>query len=245
MGFFSRLWMVIRAKSNRALNSAENPLEMLEYADDQQRELLRRVKQGIIEVAISKRQLQQHVGSLEKRIPELEKQAQNAAGLERDDLARIALERKQAALRELDRLMTQVQEVELEEQQLVSAEQRLASRIEEFKTRRQTLSARYTAAEAQAMVKESLTNVSGEFAQLSMAVGRAEEKIEYMIARASAMDDLIESDGITGLSYTSVDVVERELTEIEAREAVDRDLKQLQASFEKDDTAGSEATARG
>jgi phage shock protein A len=245
MGFFSHLWMVMRAKSNRALNRAENPLEMLEYADDQQRELLRRVKQGIIEVAISKRQLQQHVASLEKRIPSLEKQAIDATGLDREDLARIALERKQAAHSELDRLMTQVREVDQEEQKLVTAEQRLASRIDEFKIRRQTLSARFSAAEAQTMVKESLTNVSGEFAELSMAVGRAEEKVEYMIARASAMDDLIESDGIASLTYTNVDVVERELAEIEARAVIERDLKQLQASTPVEEKASGDAVARG
>lgn len=230
MGFFSRLMILIRAKSHSALKNAENPLEMLDYADDQQREMLRRVKQGIIEVAISKRQLQQHVDSLERRVPQLEEQARQATGLQREDLARIALERKQTALAELERLKEQVRTVEVEEQKLITAEQRLASRIDEFKLRRQTLSARYSAAEAQAMVKESVTGVSGEFAELSMAVGRAEEKIEYMIARASAMDDLIESDGITGLSVTTVDVVERELSEITARNRIESDLKQLQAS---------------
>ena len=132
--------------------------------------------------------------------------------------------------------------MEVEEQKLITAEQRLASRIDEFKLRRQTLSARYSAAEAQAMVKESVTGVSGDFAELSKAVGRAEEKIEYMLARASAMDDLIESNGITGLSVTTVDIVERELSEIAARNKIEGDLKQLQASLATGDgTDGRDA----
>lgn len=236
MGFFSRFLMVVRAKTNSALKSAENPIQMLEYVDDQQRDMLRRLKQGIIEVAISKRQLQQHVDSLEKRVPQLEEQAAQAMSLDREDLARIALERKQTALVELERLTEQVAGVEQEEQRLVGAEQRLASRIDEFKTRRQTLSARYSAAEAQVTVKEALTGVSGDFAELSMALGRAEEKIEYMITRASAVDDLIDSGGITGLTSSSVDVVDKELREITARYSVEDDLKALQAASHSEES---------
>jgi phage shock protein A len=230
MGFFSRLMIIIRAKSNGLMNRAEDPIEMLEYVDDQQRDMVRRLKQGIIEVAISKRQLQQHVDALQKRVPQLEEQARQAMSVQREDLARIALERKQTALAELERLTEQVAGVELEEQRLVGAEHRLSARIDEFKTKRQTLSARYSAAEAQVAVKEALTGVSGEFAELSMALGRAEEKIEYMIAKASAIDDLIDTGGVTSLTSSSVDVVERELKEITARYSVEDELKALQSA---------------
>lgn len=233
MGFFSRFMMVIRAKSNAALNSAEDPLQMLEYVDDQQRDMLRRLKQGIIEVAISKRQLQQHVDSLEARVPQLEQQASQAMSLNREDLARIALERKQTAMVELERLTEQVAGVEQEQQRLEGAEQRLAARIDEFKLRRRTLSARFSAAEAQVTVKEALTGVSGDFAELSMALGRAEEKIEYMITRASAVDDLIDSRGLTDLTGSSVDIVERELREITSRYTVENDLKALQTASQE------------
>ena len=229
MGFFSRLLMVIRAKSNSALNRAEDPIQTLEYVDDQQREMLRRLKQGIIEVAISKRQLQQHVGTLEQRVPQLREQAAQAMSLGREDLAQIALERKQTAQSELDRLTEQVKSVEQEEQRLVGAEQRLSARIEEFRSKRRTLAARYNAAEAQVAVKEALTGVSGEFAELSMALGRAEEKIEYMIARASAVDNLIDTGGVTSIASSSVDVVERELQRITAGEAVAEEMAALRA----------------
>lgn len=236
MGFFSRFMLIVRAKSNAALNGAEDPVQMLEYVDDQQRDMLRRLKQGIIEVAISKRQLQQHVDSLEVRIPQLEEQARQAMSLGREDLSRIALERKQTALVELERLTEQVAGVEQEEQKLIGSEQRLASRIDEFKMRRRTLSARYSAAEAQVAVKEALTGVSGDFADLSMALGRAEEKIEYMIARASAVDDLIDSSGMTTFANSSVDVVERELRELTSRYSVEDELKALQTAAKGDES---------
>ena len=231
MGFFSRLMMVLRAKSNAALKAAENPIEVLDYVDDQQRENLRRLKQGIIEVAVSKRQLRQHVESLEKRIPELEEQARQAVKHGREDLAMIALERKQTVTAELQGLVKQAEDVEREEQKLVAAEHRLSARIDEFRSRRRTLAARYSAAEAQVAVKENLAGVSGDFAELHMALGRAEEKIDYMINRASAVDDLIDSGGYTSLTTSTMDIVGRELTEITARHAIEDELKELRAAL--------------
>ncbi len=241
MGFFSRLLMVIRTRSNAALNRAEDPVHTLEYVDDSQRDMLRRLKQGIIEVAISKRQLQQHVDQLQKRIPQLEQQAEQAVAHGREDLAQIALERKQTAQVELGRLSEQVANVEQEEQRLVGAEHRLSARIEEFKIKRRTMSARYSAAEAQVAVKEALTGVSGDFAELGMALGRAEEKIEYMIARASAVDDLIEAGGVSSLGLSNVGVVERELEKITSAEVIAEQMAALRAG----DSAGTSSNGTG
>lgn len=230
MGFFSRLLMVIRTKSNAALNRAEDPVETLEYVDAQQRDMLRRLKQGIIEVAISKRQLQHHVSQLQERIPKLQAQAEQAVVHGRDDLAEIALERKQTTHDELANLTLQVVEVEQEERRLVGAEHRLSARIEEFKSKRRTLSARYSAAEAQVAVKEALTGVSGEFAELGMALGRAEEKIEYMLNRATAIDELIDADGVAPITSVNTGIVDRELQKLDSGAAIAKEMAALKAS---------------
>ena len=64
MGIWSRTMLIFKTKSRDALNRAENPVQILGYVDEQQQELLRRVKQGLIEVAVSKRQLQQQVEAI-------------------------------------------------------------------------------------------------------------------------------------------------------------------------------------
>lgn len=233
MGLLSRFLLLVRIKGKVVFDRAENPIEVLSYADEQQQELLRRVKQGFIEIAISKRQLQQQVKKLDERIPRIDDQARRAFSTDREDLTRIALGRKQKALAELESLEAQVVEVGDEEQRLVRAEQKLSVRIEEFRKHRQTLTARYTAAEAQVRVNEALGGVTKEFTELGMALGRTQEKIGRMLAHASAIDGLVES-GVLSLPTVEGDIVERELREVADREAVDEELKALQAKLRPD-----------
>src|SRR3972149_8495091 len=101
MSLWSRFLMLLRIKTSDALDQVEDPRQTLDYAYTQQQELLRKVKQGLVEVATSKRQLEQQSQKLQDRVPVLADQAKRAIGAGREDLARIALQRKQTALVEL------------------------------------------------------------------------------------------------------------------------------------------------
>lgn len=230
MSLWSRILTILRIRTSAALDQMEDPVQTLDYAYNQQQDLLRKVKQGLVEVATSKRQLEQQSQKLRGRVPVLEDQAKRAIGAGREDLARIALQRKQTAIGELGGLDQQAAEVAEEERKLTLAEQQLSARVEEFRTRRTTLQARYTAAEAQVRVNEALSGVSEEFAELSTALGRAEEKIKRMTARASAIDALIES-GTLALPGGGGDLVERELRELAAGQAVEDELAALKAQI--------------
>lgn len=86
-------------------------------------------------------------------------------------------------------------EVAIKEQQIAQTEQELATPIEEFRIRRDSITARYSAAHAQIKVSEALSGVYGvsdELARLGMAVERAQERTEHMQARVSAIDSLTE-----------------------------------------------------
>jgi phage shock protein A len=123
-------------------------------------------------------------------------------------------------LAELDDLELRLAEVGAEERKLGASEQQLAARIEEFRTRRASLGAQYAAAEAQSRIMESLTGVSRDCAQIGAAIGRAEERIERMQARAAAIDGLIDSGSLVAPS-ASLDMVESELRRLSASEAVE------------------------
>ena len=155
MGLFSRFLMVFKIKVNTALDRAEDPRELVDYAYNQQQEVLRKTKQGLVEVASSKVRLQQQANKLREQAPRIEQQAEKALGHGREDLARIALQRKQTVLSEIEQLDYQAGEVAQEERRLTRTEQELAARIEEFRTRRDSISARYTAAQAQVRVQEA------------------------------------------------------------------------------------------
>ncbi len=228
MSLWSRLRILFGAKATAALDRIEDPRQTLDYAYQQQQELLRNVKRGLVEVATSRRQLEIQVEKTRSRVPETEQQARQAIAAGREDLARMVLERKQTALAELTGLESQLAEVAAQEQKLTQAELDLADRVEEFRTRRIAMSAQYTASEAQVRVNETLAGVSSEFAELGMAVGRATEKMDRMQARASAIDTLIETGALT--LPGGGDPLERQLQDQTAKLAVEQELAVLKAA---------------
>ena len=121
-GIGGRMSTVIKAKINKMLDKAEDPSETLEYSYAKQMELLQNVKKGIADVVTSKKRLQLQQQKLEQQVVKLDTQARQALAQNREDLARVALERKQFAQTELQTLDQQVAELEQQQQGLVDKE---------------------------------------------------------------------------------------------------------------------------
>ena len=229
MGLWSRLRLIFSTKASTAMDRAEDPRQVLDYAYGQQQLLLVKLRQGLVEVATSKQQLERQSKKLASRVPQLDEQARRAIGAGRDDLARIALERKRTALAEIESLTTQVAEVDAEEKRLAGQERALQVRIEEFRTHRDVVSARYSASEAEVKVKEALSGVSGELAELGMAVGRAEEKADRLQSRARALDSLVDIGALQPAG--GGDYVETELRRLTSGAEIDDELERLKAEI--------------
>ena len=112
MGLVSRFTTVVKSKMNRLLDRAENPQETLDYAYERQLDSLRQVKQGLVEVTTAKRRLEYQAQKVRDDIPKVEEQARQAMTLGREDLARVSLQRKQAAILELAGLEKQISGME-------------------------------------------------------------------------------------------------------------------------------------
>ncbi len=229
MGMWSRLKLIFSTKASSAMDRAEDPRQVLDYAYAQQQLLLVKLRQGLVDVATSKQQLERQSKKLEARVPQLEDQAKRALGAGRDDLARIALERKRSAVAELEGLSAQIAEVGAEEKRLAGQERSLRVRIEEFRTHRDVVSARYSASEAEVKVKEALSGVSGELAELGMAVGRAEEKADRLQSRAKALDSLVDIGALEPAG--GGDYVENELKRLTSGAEIDDELERLKAEI--------------
>ena len=81
--------------------------------------------------------------------------------------------------------------------------QRLQSKVEAFRTRKETIKATYTAAEAQTKIGEAVSGISEEMGDVGMAMQRAEDKIATMQARAGAIDDLLASGALDDATASS------------------------------------------
>jgi phage shock protein A len=229
MGLWNRLKLLFAAKASSAMDKAEDPRQVLDYAYGQQQQLLLNLRRGLVDVATSKQQLEQQAARIRAGIPRFEDQARRAISAGRDDLARVALERKRTAVTEFQALSEQIAEVDADKERLGAQERALQLRIEQFRTHRDVVSARYSAAEAEVRVKESLAGVSGELAELGMAVGRAEEKAERLQARARAIDSLVEIGALP--TAGGGDYVESELLRLTAGSEIDAELDRIRAEL--------------
>lgn len=113
----------------------------------------------------------------------------------------------------------------------MAAESRLATKVESFRTKKETIKAEYSAAEAQVKVTESVTGISEEMADVGLAVQRAEEKTENMKARSAALDELLESGTLE--DYSGGDEIEKELAKVKAKSTVDDELARMKSEMKK------------
>src|SRR5213592_2756982 len=100
-GLMSRASMVVKAKFSKLLDRAENPAETLDYSYEKQLELLQNVKRGVADVTTAKKRLELQTQQLQQNVVKLETQAREAVAANREDLARMTLERKAVAQQQL------------------------------------------------------------------------------------------------------------------------------------------------
>ena len=231
MGLLSRTSTVVKAKMTRLLDRAENPNEMLDYSYDKQVEMLRNVKRGVVEMVATKRRLQIQAQKVQDNVVKLDVQARKAMEVGREDMARIALERKQTAILELQGLDEQVSGLELEQEKLTKAEQRLQAKVQAFRTKKEIIKAQYSAAQAQVRIGSALSGVSEEMGDVTMAIERAEDKTEKMRAKAGAIDELAASGVLELEPGGGKDDIERELDKLTSSANVDGELAALKSSM--------------
>ena len=157
MSLMKRISLIFRSKANKALDRAEDPRETLDYSYQRQLELLAKVRRGVADVATSRKRVELQVNQLEQQSAKLQGQAEKAISVGREDLAREALTRKSGLSEQITDLKAQHAQLQGEEEKLTLAQQRLQAKVEAFRTRKETIKATYTAAEAQTQINEAMS----------------------------------------------------------------------------------------
>lgn len=228
----NRITTVIKQKANILIDKYEDPREALDYSYTKQTELLNKLRRDIAEVVTAKRRLEMQKAKLWDNIRTLDEQASRSIDSEREDLAKLALERKNANLMQLQGLDKQIAEMLSEQEKLEQTEKRLSTKVEEFKSKKEVIKAQYSAAEAQVRIKENVTGISEEMTDIGMSLNKAEEKTEKMKAKSGALDEMINSGVLT--DYTSSkDSIEQELEQITVKGSVDEELAKLKAERQR------------
>jgi phage shock protein A len=230
MTLFQRAHDILAAKANKALDAAEKPDEMLDLSYEQMLDHLTKVRQALVTVAASRKQIELQEQQLQHSVDHLQEQAKAALALGKEDLAREALQRKAAAQAQIDGMESQHQQLSEEEQELEQTLAALQERVNQFRTQKETLKAQYTAASAEASVDESIAGISTTLGDSGAALQRAQDQIATMQARAGALDELLQS-GVLEDVGGDTDDIQKELDEAGSSADIDRELAALKAQI--------------
>ena len=107
-----------------------------------------------------------------------------------------------------------------QQQKLQDATSKLEAQVEIFRTKKETLKATYTAAEASSHINEAVAGISGSMSDAGAALQRAQDKVQDMQARSGALDDLLTSEH---------DDIQRQLDAASTASTVDAQLAALKA----------------
>jgi len=113
--------------------------------------------------------------------------------------------------------------------------------VDTFRTRKETIKATYTAAEAQTRINEAFSGISEEMGDVGMAIQRAEDKTAQMQARAGAIDELMASGALDDAVGGRRDDIQSELDMMSASSDVERELSRLKGEI----TAGAPKQLEG
>jgi phage shock protein A len=228
MSLITRFFNVIGAKVSRLLGFAENPSEQLDYGYEKMQDQLVEVKRGIADVTTQKKRLEIQATNLQDKVLKLETQAGQAMSAGREDLAHKAVEKKvfvQGQLQVLDRQVAGLQQTQ---DKLVENGQLLSQKIENFRTQKEVMKANYSAAKAQVKIGEAATGIGRGLESTGQMIQRAQDQVEGMSARASALDELTESGALE--DYTSDDsALDRELAAVGSSRQIDAEMAKLRA----------------
>jgi phage shock protein A len=226
----NRLTAMVRAWVSHLLDNAEDPAVTLDYSYERQRELLQNVRGGVADVVTAKKRVQLQTTKIEESVVKLEGQARQALAAGREDLARLALQRKAMAQQQLQGLDRQADELEQQQARIAQSEQRLSAKVEAFRTEKEVIKAEYTAAEAQVRIGEAATGLGEEMADTGRAIERVRDRTEQLQARAGAIDELVESGALEDLTGSS-DHLDRQLEHTELETQVESDLNRLKGEL--------------
>ena len=145
MGLTNRITTLLKQKVNTLLDKYEDPKEALDYSYQNQIETMNKLRRSIAEVVTAKTRLQMQKTKLAENIRTLDEGSRRAIEQDREDLAKLALERKNANMLQLQNLDKQIIDMQTQQDKLEQTEKRLSTKVEEFRSKKEVIKAQYTA----------------------------------------------------------------------------------------------------
>ncbi|WP_438350891.1 PspA/IM30 family protein [Paenibacillus sp. FA6] len=221
MSMFKRLRDVTMSNINSLIDKAEDPIKMTDqYIRDMHEDLEDAEKAVAAQIAIEKK-FKQLYEEQEALLNKRAQQAQVAAQAQNIDLARRALEEKNAAELKMNEYKVNYDQNKASADNLRGKLEEMRKQLTLMKNKRETLVARYNAAKAQTEINKAMTGFSTDSA--ASGLKRMEDKMLHMEAQAEASNEMSSSE-------KSLD---DEFASLNKDQAVEDELAALMKQFEK------------
>ncbi len=207
MGIGRRIAQIFRSRRNDG-EDIEELADRLQETYLAQTRHLQKVRRGVADVATSRKRVEVQLARLAQESATLDAEAQAAVTRGDDDAARAALTRKITLEQAASDLGERHGALQSEEHKLISTADDLEQRIEDFRRRKDTLTARHSAAAARAEITGADRGIASSMSDVNQAMESAERHTRELEAKADAVDELVE-DGIISAPGESADDAEQ------------------------------------
>ena len=176
-----------------------DPIAELDRAHQQQVRLLDDVRRSVESVAEATGRMRDHARRNAARIEECETDARDHLAAGREDLARVALERKRLATAQSSEIERELAKLSAEQTQLLRAEARLETKIDAFRMRRDVLQSQRASAEAQVRISEMYGGISEESSDVAYTLKRIEAHTSELRSQGAAVDQMLDDGLVDGV----------------------------------------------
>jgi len=173
MGLLQRVSTFFASKLNAVLDSIDDPNAELDYSYEKMRDLLAETRRHLVDVTTAKKGLEMQISSLRAQARSYEEEAKKALSMGREDLARAALSRKAELETSADALVPEDTNMAAEVEKLTEAVRKLETKLAAFRTQKEVTKAKYTAAQAEVKISESVTGISHTLGNIGESLNRA------------------------------------------------------------------------
>lgn len=229
MSILSRLKVTFQARANQVAEQFEDPKASLDYSLEKLEESYGKISRSLVDVSAAKKRLEIQRDQFNAAAQKYHEQAQEAVKATREDLARAALERKQDAEARKVELFTNIASLERQLVNLKQSQANLERKISTFRSKKEELKAIYDSSKAQLRVREAVSGISEDLADVGNTIQRAEARIQEMQSRSDAIESLIAEGVLSDALEPDRDDIDRELARVGREQAVASELARLKA----------------
>ena len=193
MGIWQRIVRLVRSWFSRD-EDIDSLKTRLDETYREQTQLLQQVRRGVADVATSRKRVEIQLASVRQQTAQLDDQARQAVTRGDDNGARAALTRKVALEKVKADLVERHATLKGEEDKLILSASKVEQGVEQFRLRKDTLTARHAAASARAEINSATTGIAAAGSEVGQAMASAERETRRIEATADAVDELV-ADG--------------------------------------------------